>query len=160
MAFLEARAGIKDRLAMTGTRANGSGHGVNEATTKGARRTDVAKESGAPSSSGCRKNPTVAEVLSKYLKSASTTGNAAGREERLRRFFGWMSLDEIGIADGGIYCVYRRMRLGASPEVETTALEDIRALKEALDRCTRDRDLPTIHFNIPEPSGETGYASR
>jgi hypothetical protein len=140
---------------MSGTKANGSGHGVKEASPKGAKRTHEGKESGGlpASSAGCRKNPTVAEVLSNYLKSAPATGNAAERDERLRKFFGWMRLDEIGIADGGIYCIYRRTRFGASPEVEATALEDIRALKESLDRCTRDRGLPTIHFNIPEPGG-------
>jgi hypothetical protein len=140
---------------MTGTKAKGSGHGVKEASPKGAKRTHKGKEPDdlPASSGGRRKNPTVAEVLSKYLKSAPATGNAAGREERLRKFFGWMSLDEIGIADGEFYCVYRRMRLGASPEGEATALEDIRALKESLDRCTRDRGLPTIPFYIPEPSG-------
>ena len=142
------------------TPSKAAGQDVKETSSKGARSIREAKESGglAASSSGRRKNPTVAEVLSKYLKSAAVAGNPAGREERLRKFFGWMTLDEIGVADGGIYCIYRRMRLGASPDVEAEALEDIRALKEALDRCTRDRGLPKIHFNIPE-GGETGDAS-
>jgi hypothetical protein len=143
-------------MTATKERDNSSSRSVKP---KGGRKTYTAKEKGLVASGSGRNNPTVAEVLSKYLKSAPATGNAAGRQERLRKFFGWMRLDEIGIADGGIYCVYRSMRLGASPDVEATALEDIRALKEALDRCARDRGLSTIHFTIPEPSGEIGDAS-
>jgi hypothetical protein len=145
---------------MTVTPSKAVGHDVKETSSKDAGGTREAKESGglAAPSTGRRKNPTVAEVLSKYLKGAPVAGNAAGREERLRKFFGWMTLDEIGVADGEIYRIYRRIRLGASPEVEAEALEDIRALKEALDRCTRDRGLPKIHFKILE-GGETGDAS-